>query len=357
MDAFSKRLLDIVSDGMLSLGLGLAYELKLFDALAEISSKEKPATAADLAAKTDMKERYLKEWMCLMSCGDIIEVSEDGEHFWIREERVPLLSGPTPSVMLVFQPHTEMFGRAYPTVLEVFKKDGPPGADFHHEDDFHKHIEAFSEASTKKHLISDVLPLVGVAEKLEKGEAWVLDVGCGRGMHMAEIASHFPNSLFVGIDFSLDAVVGASRRIEQANEGLQNLSYFQMDAQKLKKEWNEKFDWVTIFNACHDQTRPDISLKEIHRVLKKDGVFSMLEVDGTGNVYKDKQDNEMATLFYGSSLFGCLPVGSNAPDALALGTMWGREKAQNLLKEAGFEKIEVHPLSFMKGNVLYVCRK
>ena len=49
---------NIVSDGVLSLGLALAYELKLFDALAEISSAEKPATAAELSAKTDLKERF-----------------------------------------------------------------------------------------------------------------------------------------------------------------------------------------------------------------------------------------------------------------------------------------------------------
>ena len=71
-------------------------------------------------------------------------------------------------------------------------------------------------------------------------------------------ASQFPKSLFTGIDFSLSAVVGANKRREEANEGLENLSFLQMDAQKLKSSWTEKFDWVTIFNACHDQTRPDL---------------------------------------------------------------------------------------------------
>ena len=77
--------------------------------------------------KKNFVSRYLKEWLCLMASGDIIEVDESGERFWLREERIPLLTGQTPSIMFVFQPHTQMFGQAYSAVLEVFKKDGPLG--------------------------------------------------------------------------------------------------------------------------------------------------------------------------------------------------------------------------------------
>ena len=67
----------------------------------------------------------------------------------------------------------------------------------HDELDFHKHIAVFSEATTRGHLVKDVLPLIdGIRERLEAGDAQVLDVGCGRGMHMAEFGKKFFLAVF-----------------------------------------------------------------------------------------------------------------------------------------------------------------
>ncbi|KHJ74883.1 hypothetical protein OESDEN_25501, partial [Oesophagostomum dentatum] len=86
-----------------------------------------------------------------------------------------------------------------------------------------------------------------------------------------------------------------------------------MDGAKLDDDWSDKYDWVTIFDAAHDQMRPDLCLKEIYRVLKPGGIFSMVEVDGTSNIYKDKQElGDAAALQYADSLFHCLPLGSNS---------------------------------------------
>lgn len=44
---------------------------------------------------------------------------------------------------------------------------------------------------------------------------------------------------------------------------------------------------------------------------------------------------------------------------MGLGAMWGREKAKQLLADAGFEKIEIRPNPFSKfrSSILYLCRK
>lgn len=46
-------------------------------------------------------------------------------------------------------------------------------------------------------------------------------------------------------------------------------------------------------------------------MLKPGGLFSMIEVNGTSNVYEDK-GKDFALFAYGASLFHCLPVGSNS---------------------------------------------
>lgn len=70
---------------------------------------------------------YVREWLCLMACGKIIEVDESGEKFWIREDRVGDLCGDKPNVLLFIQRFVVMCAKAYPTVIELFRNDGPPG--------------------------------------------------------------------------------------------------------------------------------------------------------------------------------------------------------------------------------------
>uniref|UniRef100_A0A0M3IRS6 N-acetyltransferase domain-containing protein n=1 Tax=Ascaris lumbricoides TaxID=6252 RepID=A0A0M3IRS6_ASCLU len=82
----------------------------------------------------------------------------------------------------------------------------------------------------------------------------------------------------------------------------------------------------------------------------------MVEVDGTGNVYKDKE-TEYSKFIYGISLFHCLPVGSDGEGALALGAAWGRDRALKLLRDSGFTKVEVVATPFFRSNVLYMCYK
>jgi hypothetical protein len=46
-----------------------------------------------------------------------------------------------------------------------------------------------------------------------------------------------------------------------------------------------------------------------------------------------------------------------AQDGEGLGAMWGREKAEELMREAGFKSIEVHELSHdIQNYYYYVCR-
>uniref|UniRef100_A0A0M3JC51 Methyltransf_11 domain-containing protein n=1 Tax=Anisakis simplex TaxID=6269 RepID=A0A0M3JC51_ANISI len=97
-------------------------------------------------------------------------------------------------------------------------------------------------------------------------------------------------------------------------------------------------------------------LKEIYRVLKPGGTFSMIEVDGTGNIRTDKAKG-IAAFIYGISLFHCLPVGSDSEDALGLGAAWGRDKAKKLLSEAGFSNIDIVDTPFFESNILYNCHK
>ncbi|VDO38468.1 unnamed protein product [Haemonchus placei] len=337
--------------GTMASTIALGHKLHLFEALAKVGSEENPATPKQVADESGCKERYVKEWLSAMAAGEIIEVNEE-EKFWIPKEHV--------AVTLQFSLFLPLLLKSYDNVCNVFRKDGPLGLSYSDFTGFYQTMSSLSEAMHKRHLVSDFLPALGadIPERLKEGGMMCLDVGCGNGFHAALLAQTFPKSNFTGIDITLEAVQQANQRRKDDGSTFDNLAFIQMNGGEMAADWTNKYDVVTIFDACHDQMRPDLCLKEIFRVLKPGGVFGMLEVKASSNVYTDRKEmGELASHLYGVSLLHCLPVGSNSPDALGLGTMWGKEKAKKSLMQAGFTNVNIVPTPMFPFNDLYVCKK
>jgi demethylmenaquinone methyltransferase/2-methoxy-6-polyprenyl-1,4-benzoquinol methylase len=101
----------------------------------------------------------------------------------------------------------------------------------------------------------------------------ILDVATGTG------------SLAIELSDSADKVVGidlSSKMLEVAEKKRRNdnLSFLQMDASRMKFD-DEEFDAVTISLGLHDMPLDirTLVLKEVKRVLKKDGQLFILEHD------------------------------------------------------------------------------
>ncbi|XGW05639.1 hypothetical protein V3C99_016191 [Haemonchus contortus] len=353
---FQKQLQNICISGMISASIALGSRLHLFEALASVGSAENPATPKQVAEKAGCKERYVKEWLSAMATGKVIEVNKD-EKFWIPKENVEDL---TCGLDVQFNQFLPLLLGPYNKVCDVFRTEGPLGLTYEDFTDFYETQSSVSEAYHKKHFISDLIPALGadLPERLDKGELMCLDVGCGNGFHAALLAQTYPKSNFTGIDITLEAVHLANQQRTDNGQMFDNLAFIQMNASEMDDDWTEKYDLVTVIDACHDQMRPDLCLKEIYRVLKRGGIFGMLEIKGTSNVFMDREEiGPAAALSYTCSVFHCLPVGSNSPDALGLGSMWGEKRALKLLQEAGFTDISIVPTPNFAYNVLYICKK
>lgn len=108
-------------------------------------------------------------------------------------------------------------------------------------------------------------------QRLEAGIR-VLDLGCGRGMALMKLAERFPASRFVGYDLSREAISWANQRT--AELGLTNLVFEAHDLTNFDRFAQPAgFDFVTTFDAIHDQAKPLNLLLGIHRTLKADGVY------------------------------------------------------------------------------------
>jgi len=81
----------------------------------------------------------------------------------------------------------------------------------------------------------------------------------------------------------------------------------------------------------------------------------MADLAASSNL-EDNLEHPMASMFYGISLFHCMTV-SLALGGEGLGTMWGEQKARELLAEAGFTSIEVKQVEGDPFNAYYISRK
>uniref|UniRef100_A0A0N5AUJ7 Methyltransf_11 domain-containing protein n=1 Tax=Syphacia muris TaxID=451379 RepID=A0A0N5AUJ7_9BILA len=101
--------------------------------------------------------------------------------------------------------------------------------------------------------------------------------------------------------------------------------------------------WCSYAVTCASSAELDSeTFKEIRRILKDGGVFTIVDIDGTGSVYLDKKANaENSTLMYLFSVFSCLPCSSNASDAFCLGNRCGRKRSVEILNMSGFNNVKV----------------
>jgi 2-polyprenyl-3-methyl-5-hydroxy-6-metoxy-1,4-benzoquinol methylase len=185
--------------------------------------------------------------------------------------------------------------------------------------------------------------------KLRKGID-VMDVGCGAGHAVIQMAEVFPRSVFTGYDLCDDAI--AMARSEARERQLANVRFEVRDVTKLNEP--NAFDLITAFDAIHDQADPAAVLHGIHSSLKKDGVFLMQDIDSSSHLHQNL-DHPLGTFLYTISCMHCMTV-SLAQGGLGLGTCWGVELADEMLRDAGFTRVSVERLPHDVFNCFFVVR-
>jgi SAM-dependent methyltransferase len=230
------------------------------------------------------------------------------------------------------------------------------GVPFSSYPDFQQFMGELADAKHEKMLVSEFLPSVDdgkLAACLETGIR-VCDLGCGEGVAVNLMAAAFPNSTFTGIDNHTTTIEAARHAAEEA--GLANAEFVELDAAAIAGDakWQQCFDYILAFDAIHDQTRPLKALQGIRWMLAPGGLFSMVDIKA-GSRHADNLDHPMGPFLYTVSLMHCMPVGLN-DDGTGLGMMWGRQKAEALLREAGFEAVEPTEMEYDSFNLHYLCR-
>ena len=208
-----------------------------------------------------------------------------------------------------------------------------------------------SAARLDHNLVSTQIPLVsGMLSKLEEGID-VADMGCGSGHAINVMAKQWPNSRFSSFDFSEQAI--GRGRAEAESWGLKNASFEVQDV--LRLPGSERFDLITTFDAVHDQADPAGMLASIARELRPGGTYLCADIAAATEV-GDNMGHPIGTFGYTISLVHCMSV-SLAQGAEGLGTMWGEQKALEMLAAAGFTNVEVERVDGDILNNYYIATK
>jgi SAM-dependent methyltransferase len=348
-ESFSERMVESFNAGALCLMTSIGHRTGLFDVLAGMP----PSTSDEIAQRANLDERYVREWLGAMTSGRMIECEPSGGKYSLPPEHAAWLTrDAAPNNMAVFAQYLPLLGQVEDEIIQCFRQGG--GVPYEQYPRFHQVMAEESSQTIVAALEEHILPLVPHLLARLKSGIRVLDVGCGSGRAINLLASLFPSSQFVGYDLSPEAIERARRDARQA--GLSNVTFEAKDLTDFHRSGEpESFDFITTFDAVHDQAKPLNVLKGIARVLASDGTYLMQDISAS-SWHHENIDHPIGPFLYAISCMHCMTV-SLAQGGDGLGAMWGRQKAEELLKKAGFRSIEIHRLAHDIQNDYYIVRK
>src|ERR1700761_9355899 len=188
-----------------------------------------PATSGELAGRTGLSERYVREWLGGMFAAGYLTYDDAQQRYALPAEHVPTLAT-EPGPAFFGGVHQELIGaiQRYDQVAEAFRH----GGGVRHAD-LHPDVAAgTSRFTTQWHqnmLVQQWLPLVPQTTAELRAGARVADVGCGTGQALVALARAFPSITATGYDTHPPSVEQARRAAAEA--GLADrVSYQGLDA-------------------------------------------------------------------------------------------------------------------------------
>jgi SAM-dependent methyltransferase len=345
-EEFAERLLGVLNDGALALMLSIGHRTGLFDAMAALP----PSTSAQIAHAAKRDERYVREWLAAMTTGRIVDYDTGQLTFSLPADRAAWLTRAAGPANLALQAqYVGLLALVEDQIVDCFRNGG--GVPYSAYPRFQTLMAEDSGAVHDATLIDVVLPLVpGLIERLGQGID-VADIGCGSGHAVNLMAECYPASRFVGVDIADTGL--AAGMAEAKRKGLTNVRFLNQDAATL--DGSEQYDFITTFDAVHDQARPDLVLSGIANSLQPGGCYLCVDIAASSDVAGNR-DHPLGPFMYTVSCMHCMTV-SLAAGGMGLGAMWGEQRACQMLADAGFTSVDVKHVDGDVFHAYYLATK
>jgi 2-polyprenyl-3-methyl-5-hydroxy-6-metoxy-1,4-benzoquinol methylase len=285
-----------------------------------------------LAKRTGLHERYVREWLAGQAASGYIDYHPEKETFSLSPEQAMAFAEEGSPAF--FAGAFDVVQATYldePKVAEAFRTG--KGVGWHeHSKCLFSGTERFFRPGYNANLVPNWIPaLDGVEAKLKAG-AKVADVGCGHGASTIVMAKAYPKSQFFGFDYHLPSIERAKERASEA--GVSDCITF---AQATAKDFPAKgYDLVAFFDCLHDMGDPVGAGKHVRETMARDGVWMIVEPFAHDNL-KDNI-NPVGRCYYAASTFICTPASLSQEVALGLGAQAGERRLRKVASDAGFSR-------------------
>jgi SAM-dependent methyltransferase len=288
-----------------------------------------PMTSAELAAKTNTSERYVREWLNANAASGYITYDPATKKFELPPEQAFALT--TQDLPGAFHIISSCF-KDEPKITQAFRTG--EGVGWHeHDANLFFGTERFFRPNYENHLLTEWIPaLDGVGEKLSMGAA-VADVGCGHGSSTFLMAKKYPKSRFFGFDYHSGSIEYA--RHVAGREGLLDQITFEVASSK-SYPVGDGYDLVTFFDCLHDMGDPIGAAAHVLESLKPDGTWMIVEP--FANDAPEENHNPVGRIFYSASTMICTPASLAQEVGAALGAQAGEDRIRGVVSEAGFTR-------------------
>lgn len=304
----------------------IGLRLGLFDALHEHG----PSTAAELAQRAGIAERYAREWAMAQAASGFVDYHPDSARFELSPEQAMVFAEADSPVYLggAFDLAAAMI-EAEPKVEAAFQ-DGSGVRWGESAGCLFCATGAFFRPNYVNHVVPEWIPaLDGVAAKLEAG-ARVADIGCGVGFSTLLMSEAFPNSEFVGFDFH-EPSIHAAREHAASHAAGERVRFQASDIGAIDETG---FDLVTAFDCLHDMGDPRGCAGRVRQMLNDDGTWMIVE-PLAGDRPEDNL-NPVGRLYYNASAMICVPTSLDQAVGEGLGAQAGEAKLREVIRDGGF---------------------
>lgn len=289
-----------------------------------------PMTSAELATRTNIAERYAREWLSHQAASGYLEYDPTSGRFTLPPEQAMVFAEPDSPVYLQGGFDLAVVMMENQALVEPAVRSGGGVGWGAQSQCLFCTTGRFFRPGYHNNLVQSWLPaLDGLVAKLEGG-CTVADVGCGHGFSTVIMAKAFPNSTFVGYDFHPASVAQARLHAEQ--HGVTANTRFEV---ALASQFPAKdLDLVTFFDCLHDMGDPVGAARHVRQTLKPDGRWMIVEPVAGDRL--EENLNPVGRMYYAASTMICVPTSLDQPVGAALGAQAGFAKLSSVIHEGGF---------------------
>ncbi len=340
-EALVERLFPAVIDTQEVASVHIGGRLGFYRALADGGD----ATPAELAARTDTAERYVREWLEQQAVAGFLTVdapdAEPGERRYqlpaahrpvlVDEEDVNFLTPLATLAIGVLRPMDALLD-AYRTgagvPYEAYGADTREGIGATNRPQF-------------LNLVADWLAAVPEIDTRLRSQppARVADLASGTAWSSIAIARAYPEVMVDAIDEDAASIDTARRNVADAGlaERVRPTVHDASDP-----DLRGRYDLITIFEALHDMNHPVEALQTARNNLADGG--SVLVADERVAERFSAPGDEMERFNYGWSVLHCLAVCLLDDDSAGTGTVMRPDTVRAYAASAGFGRVEVLPI-------------